>query len=746
MDSRRILLIDDSSRALEGVEFAFKLDGHTVHNTRSGAQALGAFEQELPDLIISASDLSDMAACELYRALKRSRNYPPGRFFIVGSPPSAELRLAEIGLGLGTRLALPISISEIQTRVRPALARPVSADPALLQGRTGSRSTIQAGTAGQTAQTPAAAVSPRSTSQSRAPFVVPIRPENIHAEGQEKPKGQTGHHPASVTSGMRRTDAPREQKQEVFSMGSAARPAQEAAASPYPSGWGSPAAGEPSGPIRRTPARQEDPRSPRSKEALQSAPSLSPGTSASRPLATAPVSPSASASRPATPSAAPQPQKPTTPPKELRSVTSWDIALDAVLSHLNAPESTPSPSASDHARAPKISHETPGTPAPTAVGRQASEPSARTSGLEYLSPTPDESAFAPSPVIPAPPEPPHKQAEQSESAAASDLPPPLPSSHSDVMRDLFNSLDEQGSESPASPAISSPAPTPLVLESTGTKTKTASLPKVTYAARPAPRRRSKAPVAIATVLILLAAAGGAAWYLWPTLFPSEQTARAPARPITPQRQPAPASTTPAAPKPATPAAAPITPETPTVGAQAAPGDTQKQEPAAKAAEPAKAEPPPAQQEPTKNAQSPEKVAQPEKPSEVAEKQAAPPPAAKEGPSYSELVATGDKQLKREQGRKAIASYRKALELTPDGAEAHLGLGLALAEVKPSEAIPHLSKGLDALPKHAQGWLMLGTCYQLTGKKANARSAYETFLKLEPKGDMADEVRAILSRL
>ncbi|GEN08711.1 serine/threonine protein kinase [Myxococcus fulvus] len=100
---------------------------------------------------------------------------------------------------------------------------------------------------------------------------------------------------------------------------------------------------------------------------------------------------------------------------------------------------------------------------------------------------------------------------------------------------------------------------------------------------------------------------------------------------------------------------------------------------------------------------------------------------------------------------AAASYRKAMDLNPDSTEAKAGLGIALvngfeSESAFREATRLLADVVRDDEKNARAWLSLGMAYQSLGKNAEAARAYSQYLKLEPSGPSANEVRAMLKSL
>jgi Flp pilus assembly protein TadD len=73
---------------------------------------------------------------------------------------------------------------------------------------------------------------------------------------------------------------------------------------------------------------------------------------------------------------------------------------------------------------------------------------------------------------------------------------------------------------------------------------------------------------------------------------------------------------------------------------------------------------------------------------------------------------------------AVKSFRAAIGLRPDWAEAHSLLGSALARVgNYSEAEAELRKAVTLKPNYAEGWNFLGDFLKERGKTAEAQEAF-----------------------
>ena len=83
--------------------------------------------------------------------------------------------------------------------------------------------------------------------------------------------------------------------------------------------------------------------------------------------------------------------------------------------------------------------------------------------------------------------------------------------------------------------------------------------------------------------------------------------------------------------------------------------------------------------------------------------------------------------------KAIAEGKRAVELDPNSADAHVWLGIALYNAgRADEAIPLLEKAIRLNPfAHTWYFLQLGQAYSLSGRYDEATAAYQKALQLSP---------------
>ncbi|WP_414639381.1 response regulator [Archangium sp.] len=116
--------------------------------------------------------------------------------------------------------------------------------------------------------------------------------------------------------------------------------------------------------------------------------------------------------------------------------------------------------------------------------------------------------------------------------------------------------------------------------------------------------------------------------------------------------------------------------------------------------------------------------------------------------YAELARKAKKLMVGGRYKMAALTYRKALTLMPDSAEAKAGLGISLVRSDSSyrEAVKLLEDALKDQPNNAHAWLCLGMGRQMVQQDKKAIDAYKRYLLLEPKGQYANDVRAALKSL
>jgi CheY-like chemotaxis protein len=136
-----------------------------------------------------------------------------------------------------------------------------------------------------------------------------------------------------------------------------------------------------------------------------------------------------------------------------------------------------------------------------------------------------------------------------------------------------------------------------------------------------------------------------------------------------------------------------------------------------------------------------------KPSEVKVTAVKPVEAAAPAGDYTELLATGKALYAKGQSKKAIAPLEQALAAKPDADEVLVVLANCwLDRGNLSKALGYAQQAVQANPESAEAFLVVGAVQQQGNKNAEAKTAYEKYLKLAPKGQYAGDVRSILKTL
>jgi CheY-like chemotaxis protein/tetratricopeptide (TPR) repeat protein len=113
-----------------------------------------------------------------------------------------------------------------------------------------------------------------------------------------------------------------------------------------------------------------------------------------------------------------------------------------------------------------------------------------------------------------------------------------------------------------------------------------------------------------------------------------------------------------------------------------------------------------------------------------------------------LMTQANAAIVKENYRKAYKLYQQALQIEPDNLEVKAGyaMTLVMSDGDYRVAVPLLKETVQADPLNARAWLCLGLAYQSMGKDSEAKIPYREYLKLEPNGKQAGEVRSALKMI
>jgi Flp pilus assembly protein TadD len=118
-----------------------------------------------------------------------------------------------------------------------------------------------------------------------------------------------------------------------------------------------------------------------------------------------------------------------------------------------------------------------------------------------------------------------------------------------------------------------------------------------------------------------------------------------------------------------------------------------------------------------------------------------------GVDVNALIAAGSTLYNKGQPAAAIKPLEQAAAAAPQSASIQILLSEARLDAGKLDAAEQAARrAVELAPEEPRAHLALGNVLQISGRNAQARGAYETYLKLAPKGEHANEVREILKSL
>ena len=116
----KILIVEDEPQIVRGLRLYLERAGYTIAAVYDGAQAVPAFRQEKPDLILLDLNLPNRDGIDICRAIRRDSAVP----IIMLTARSDEMdRLIGLELGADDYIVKPFSPREVVARVRAVLRR-----------------------------------------------------------------------------------------------------------------------------------------------------------------------------------------------------------------------------------------------------------------------------------------------------------------------------------------------------------------------------------------------------------------------------------------------------------------------------------------------------------------------------------------------------------------------------------------------------------------------------------------------
>ncbi len=96
-------------------------------------------------------------------------------------------------------------------------------------------------------------------------------------------------------------------------------------------------------------------------------------------------------------------------------------------------------------------------------------------------------------------------------------------------------------------------------------------------------------------------------------------------------------------------------------------------------------------------------------------------------------------------RNAVSQLNTGIRAVPNDDKSWALLGQVYIEMERNDdALKALQRALAINPRNADAYLNLGGLYDVTGDTRRANEAYERYLKLEPNGKFARDIRSLLS--
>ncbi|MCS6915856.1 MAG: response regulator [Myxococcales bacterium] len=123
MPKQSLLLVDGDTRSLRLLEVSLKKAGYQVTTAINGADALAKMETATPDLIISDTHMAEMDGFEFCKRLKQNPAWANIPFIFLTEQRDVEDKIHGLELGVDDYLTKPIYLKEIVARVQILLEK-----------------------------------------------------------------------------------------------------------------------------------------------------------------------------------------------------------------------------------------------------------------------------------------------------------------------------------------------------------------------------------------------------------------------------------------------------------------------------------------------------------------------------------------------------------------------------------------------------------------------------------------------
>ena len=116
----KVLIVDDEPNIREVVGLYLRRDGHTVVSVTDGEEALEAFRESEPDLVVLDLMLPKISGLEVCRRMRADRRVP---LIMLTARGEEEERIVGLSLGADDYVVKPFSPRELAARVAAVLRR-----------------------------------------------------------------------------------------------------------------------------------------------------------------------------------------------------------------------------------------------------------------------------------------------------------------------------------------------------------------------------------------------------------------------------------------------------------------------------------------------------------------------------------------------------------------------------------------------------------------------------------------------
>jgi len=111
-----------------------------------------------------------------------------------------------------------------------------------------------------------------------------------------------------------------------------------------------------------------------------------------------------------------------------------------------------------------------------------------------------------------------------------------------------------------------------------------------------------------------------------------------------------------------------------------------------------------------------------------------------------MLSLGWRRYRSGKYQNASVAFARAVHLNPDATSGYYGLAICLFEQGHNQvALQVLKRASGKRGKKAGAWVLLGAVYQWAGQEQKARNMYRRYLRKQPSGAFARDVRSLLAR-